>query len=895
MRLGGRGGAGFLPEQKSWTCRKQVPCATNVTHSIPIVKAVYRLTSYILDKRPIVGERGRNGRSSLVAILALHEGGRVSRSEAGGKAVQLSELSYLGIPIPQTWVIPISTFRWLSQRNADVACPMDWRVPTEMTDAWLSVVEKIGGPVAVRSSACNEDGTQYSFAGQYETVLNVHREGVIAAIRRCWRSLFENETYGHRSEDDAMAVVIQPMVDAAVSGVMFTMNPMNGSWREMSIEAVWGQCEGLVSGRISPHWYLVRRPRGRLARIRLSVIQSQVHPILEQMAPGENGVLEMVPVPKRRQQQPTLRPAELFRLCRIGMKIQRHFEAPQDVEWARTASGDFVVLQSRPITARAEPRRRTDVVWTRRFLGERWPSRVTPLGWSLVAPILEHFIAYPQTQAELLGGGEALQLVHARPYLNASIFPHLAFKLPGMPAPHFLLELMPPDEVEVWHRKFAVMPDFAVYRSVLRHTISERRWRRFGWNPFTNFRQWQRFEEQANPRLAVLNRTPRSLSDARALVEEQLQLTKEYVGIHVCSLLFANIWDQVLEGFLAGRIPDHARALHRGLAVCPPGNKTLACNQALFELAQHLGVEGIDALHEDVPLSASHQTALDRFLADYGNRSQSSWEIFAPRWKEAPSRLVPYLLSMKDGASPMEAARGQQQRFERAEQLLQTNIGLGERWIAGQLVTLVREYLLLRENQRFFFERLFGQMKETLLWVGNEWVKQGILSRSDEIQFASWSLICDTISGAVSPEVCAETIGNAEHIWRNAEDKQAPDFLRGERPLELDIDARRLQGLGISEGRVKGVVRILTTPEDGQRLHSGDILVARSVDPGWTPLFGVAGGIILELGGRLSHGAVVAREYGLPGVVQIEGATKRLSDGQTVILDGQQGIVWVQD
>ena len=118
------------------------------------------------------------------------------------------------------------------------------------------------------------------------------------------------------------------------------------------------------------------------------------------------------------------------------------------------------------------------------------------------------------------------------------------------------------------------------------------------------------------------------------MVTAQLQLTQEYVGIHVCSLLFANIWDQILEGFLASRVPDQARALHRGLAVCPPGNKTPACNQALFDLAQCLGVEGMDALGTGAPLEPEHQDAVDAFLVEYGNRSQSSWEVFSPRWKE---------------------------------------------------------------------------------------------------------------------------------------------------------------------------------------------------------------------------------------------------------------------
>ena len=142
----------------------------------------------------------------------------MSRSEAGGKAVHLSELWHLGIPVPATWVIPVSTFRTLSRLNTPVNDPSAWTIPESMIQAWLAVAEEIGAPLAVRSSASNEDGHQFSFAGQYETVLNVGPDGLIAAIRQCWSSLNANPEYGDKSDRDGMAVVIQPMVDATVSG-----------------------------------------------------------------------------------------------------------------------------------------------------------------------------------------------------------------------------------------------------------------------------------------------------------------------------------------------------------------------------------------------------------------------------------------------------------------------------------------------------------------------------------------------------------------------------------------------------------------------------------------------------------------------------------------------------
>jgi pyruvate,water dikinase len=207
-------------------------------------------------------------------------------------------------------------------------------------------------------------------------------------------------------------------------------------------------------------------------------------------------------------------------------------------------------------------------------------------------------------------------------------------------------------------------------------------------------------------------------------------------------------------------------------------------------------------------------------------------------------------------------------------------------------VAITQTYLLLRENQRFHFDRL--------LWVWGRQLRELEHHLGLEVRFLDGSELDDLISGDLSRGDAAALIGGRKDQWnlemaRRAKGEEPPVFLVGAEALIEDIGTTRLQGTGASPGVVTGTVRVLRSPEDGERLQPGDILVARATDPGWTPLFLKAGGVIMELGGMLSHGAVVAREYGVPAVVNITGATQAFEDGQRVTIDGRQGVVWVVD
>jgi len=872
--------------------------------------------------RSLAGELGR-----VRLLVGLDEIGAHDRAQVGGKALHLAQLAGRDLPVPPAAVVPVEVYQtalreaglWdLAEqvhRDPGTEALDDLRdrlrslpLPGLLHDALVRRARALGGRVAVRSSAAAEDGRERSFAGQHLTKLDVAAEAVPEAVRRVWASLYGTAAMAYRGgrgpSPGSLAVVLQRMVEPRVSGVLFTVNPLSGSWREMTVEATWGYAEGLVSGQVTPHWYLVRRPRRAprpvqrvLNRVQLHLVQQDLPEIREQWIADGRGGLTRQATPSPLKYRPTLDRRTLLRLCRLGLKAEGVLGEPQDVEWAIDYSGRLLLLQARPITTTGTPRARKDVLWTRRFIGERWPEPVTPLGWSLLAPVFEHFVAYPQTQSRYLGGGPALRVVHSRPYVNVSAFRHLAFKLPGAPAPRFMLELIPPREEWDWQRRFAVLPDLSVYWSFLRETALERRWRRFRWNPLTNDRHWETFHERLGVELVSLSRLPVSPQDGVRLVRAQRDLVRDYIGIHICSLLFANLFYQLLEAALANWAPEQAASLMRRLAVCPAGNRTLETNEALWELAR-VATEGeLEAL-ERGDLSTSNSrfgAALDEFLHRYGHRSHASWEIMARRWAQSPERLVPFLRAYQaaDAEEPEARARRQGHDYQEALADLRDVVTGPERVLVEVLLHYTRRYLLLRENQRFAFDRLLFAMQRNLLWMGAQFTAEGWLQDAEDIAYLTWDEVVGLATQSLSAEPVGEWVARRRQKREDDARVEPPAFLHGDEGVAEAASGARLQGLGISPGRYRGRVRLIRSLAEGQRLEQGDVLVTRAVDPGWTPLLLTAGAVILEMGSRLSHGAVVAREYKVPAVVNIEGVARRLQDGQEVTVDGTRGVVWV--
>jgi pyruvate,water dikinase len=764
---------------------------------------------------------------------------------SGGKGRGLLRLAEAGLRIPRTLVVPARLFRAHVDRSGPTPDAIrNTPVPAAWSDAWLAAARSLGAQVAVRSSALEEDGATRSFAGVHASRIGIAADDVVDAILDVWASAWSPEALAYGRAGD-MAVLLQPSLTPHAAGVAFTIDPQSGSWREMVVEAVAGQGEALVSGRQAPQWFVLRRGT------RLRIVDEGIVPQARRWA-VEDG--ELVAGPHPTPDARLLAPDAVVALGRLCLRAERAIGAPADVEWAWDGRR-FTLLQARPITTGGMDPRVRDVLWTRRFLGERLPRPPYPATFSLLQPVLDHFIGYPEVSSRYLGGGPSLQLARGHAYLNVTVFRHLLFKWPGAPAPSFMLELLPEDEAQAFRRRYRVAPDLAVYAAILRTTLRERRWERFAWNPFTNPAVWTAFEQDLPARLDALR-----AGGSRDRIRAGIRLLTDYLAIHVCSLLFANLAYQLLGRALARWTDDDpAEALAR-FGASEQGNRTLELNAALGALASTLGADGLAALRE-----GHVSPATDAFLARYGARSEASWEIFGPRWCDDPTALAD-LVTGGTAPPPARPRTG--------------HLPARHRLVLRGLIAYTRRYVLLRENQRFAFDRITLALRNALVARGAD---LGIAP--DDVR---WCTVDELLDGTVDPEAMAR-----RRVAHAAADPRPPVFLRGDQPVECPPSSgARLRGQGISPGTVRGAVRVAHRLADAAALQRGEILVAPALDPGWTPLLARAGGVVLEMGSLLSHGAVVAREYGVPVVANVDGFA-RLMTGDAVLLDGTRGDVWL--
>ena len=872
----------------------------------------------------------------------LHASGTPDRSHLGGKAATLARLARAGHPVPEGFVLGAQSFLHaltrlgvtsLDDRRQEClealrSVPLGPEVEAAVADA----VRRLGsGPLAVRSSALDEDATDRSFAGQYRSILQVQGlTEVLAAIREIWASYFEVRVAAYRGRASSggasreflpalapmgrrrrtrrprrpphggMAVLVQRLVDARTSGILFTANPVTGSPREMTLEASEGLCEGLAAGAVHPDLWVCSRP-SRPSQEPLEVVE-------QTLAPGRS--------------EPLLKTDKIQRITDLGLSIEALFGPPQDIEWSLDRGGEPWILQSRPITSLEQSltrQRRSALMWTQRFSGERWTEQASPMGWSVLQPVLHHFIEWPDASARYLHGSAPTTLYRGVPYFNITIFRHLVFRLPGMAPIQFLLEFFPPEEQEDLQRRRFYLPNLGLVASIFGQMLAERRWRRYQFNFLTNHRVWERFLPRFLDRVADLDARFDDPVTGLRQYRRARDLIYEYVEIHLLSLLFANLSYQLLGTALQRWVGDHDHHLRAALTSAPTQNRTVAGHKALWKLAAL--AQQIPAVNEailardeaptraqlaELPESAPFVDALDAFLDEYGHRSAASWEIFATRWSENPTAVMSMIRSYLSGGihtDPYLNEERHQQAFLDAMQQLDQRLHATALqrlipWksaLGSAAVDLTRNYMRLRENQRFHFDQLLFQVKRILLREGQILADRGVIEDAGDVAWLEIDELHRLVNGALEPGVARERIRVRRS--RAGEDLRAdhPEFLVGEGvPLATQLDDRRLlTGMGISPGRVTGKVRVLHDLSETHKLQRGDILVTRATDPGWTPLFLTAGGLVMELGSLLSHGAVVAREYALPAVVNVADATRRLRDGQEVAIDGAKGLVYI--
>ena len=876
---------------------------------------------------------------------------RAGERAVGGKAWQLGRLTDLGLRVPAAWAVTTDALlhtieqaglRPICERAASALASGDGdraraagrvaadalrtvELPADLLNSLGAALDSLGPDaiVAARSSAVGEDAADRSHAGQFESVLNLRsRAQVQDGIREVWASWYSDRAIGYRLGISApspgavippMAVVVQRMVAPRASGILFTVNPVSGDRSQMALEAGPGLGEALAQGRIHPDFFLLDRADGSIEERGIAAKDRRLVPL-----PEGAGALGFEPIDTRHRNQACISDAEVGQLFRLGLQVEETIGRPVDIEWSIDEAGAIHLLQARPVTAVPPPRssrsRKRPVLWTQRFSGERWTEQATPLGWSIVQPVLHWFTYWEIASRRWLDGTMPTRLYRGRPYFNVTIFRHLSFRPPGGSPPQFLMEMFPPSEQAELSRGPHV-PNLGLVGSILWQVVREKRWKRYRYNFLTNHRVWEEFRPGFEARVAALSVDGTDPAELLASVERGRELMVEYMSIHLLSLLFAHLTYEALDRALISWVGVEGEAIRSALVADPGANRTLQTNKALWELAmaarRHPELEAamcrtpvpeLDEL-ETLPGGRAFREQFDRFLRAFGHRSQASYEIFSTRYADSPELVLKLAAGFVRGGieevpDQMESRRARERA--QAERLVKQRMTRTLRrrllpWrqaVFDQLLELCRRYMALRENQRFSFDRLLLRMKRMFERLGALMERDGLLEAGEDIVFLTIEEVTAVVQGRLRPDEATGLVQTRRRQFETNRDLAHPDFLEADRPVAAAPrvrGGRELVGQAISPGTARGPVRVLRSFDQMHLLQPGEILVARATDPGWTPLFGVAAGLILELGSVLSHGAVVAREYGLPAVVNVEGATRLLQDGDIVTVDGTSG------
>ncbi len=844
----------------------------------------------------------------------------------GGKAANLGELIRGGFDVPPGFCLTTAAYRLAvagtsvaagtltdaaAARSAVLDAPLPAPVADAVRDAY-SRLEPDGGPVAVRSSATAEDLPGASFAGQQDTYLDVTGiDDVLDAVHRCWASLWTDRAVAYRAAQDidgsavALAVVVQRMVDAASAGVLFTADPVTGRRRQAVLDAARGLGDAVVSGTVDPDHFVVDTATGRILDRRRGDAGDDA---------GDGQGL-------------SLTDDEVRELAALGDRVEKAFGSPQDIEWALDATRHVWLTQSRPITT-LYPVPVRDVAVDP---GETRVFFCVSLAQGLHRPITPMGIA-----AFRVVGAGFLDLIGRRPDRIAD--GPGAFAIGG---DRIFLDATPVVRSSVGRAIFPRALDVREARSavVLRRLYDDPRFsvlptsrRRFA-RGFLHLAARIRLPllvaqalispDAAQRRVRRLTRAARALpipsgGSIPSRVDGVVDLLFRAMPLAPRSLPGAVVGFAMLG--LAGRLlrgltrPGELQAVLRSV----PDNVTTERDLELWDVAARAGDDpaSAEALRTrtaeelaDHYLAGTLPTVLQRgmraFLNRYGHRAVAEIDLGMPRWADDPSHLFGvlsgYLRLEADATTP---ARRFADGARDAEAMVASLVGRARRRsrLRGAVVRFclrrARALAGMRETPKNLVIIGMSRARAAMAEIGRELAEAARITAADDVFFLDFDETKRAAAGLDLRETVKERRARYE---RELARRHVPRMLLSDgTELEaLASDATgaadgALRGTPASAGTVTGTARVILDPA-GARLEPGEILVAPSTDPGWTPLFLTAGGLVMEMGGANSHGAVVAREYGIPAVVGVPGATEAIITGAEVTVDGASGVVTVSE
>ncbi|MGW0683688.1 rifamycin-inactivating phosphotransferase [Streptomyces sp. NPDC002754] len=870
-------------------------------------------------------------------VVGLREVDETQVALVGGKGAQLGGLARIeGVRVPAGFCVTTDAFRRVMADTLSLDERLDQLARTDPDDREAiralsaelrRIVEGIGvpdglaaeiggalrdlgerAPCAVRSSATAEDLPTASFAGQQDTYLNiVGPESILQHVSRCWASLFSERavTYRQRAGIDHrtvdMAVVVQRMVRPESSGVLFTADPVTGNRKVATVDAGFGLGEALVSGLVNPDVFRVRGGE---------VVERTIAAKLRAVYALPDGGTEQVTVDAERQTQPALTDAQVVRLVELGRRVEAHFGRPQDIEWCLTEAAtdaggraEFHIVQSRPITTLFPVPERDDEdnhVYLSVGHQQMMTDAMRPLGisvWQLTAMAPMHEaggrlfvdatkrLATPTARAGLLGmvgRGDPLIRDALETVLDRGDFvPTLPDPAPATPPAD---GGGPPAPIET---------DPAVVTGLT---------------------------ERSQESIAALERDIRTktgpalfdfLLDAfeehKRALGDRLSMQAIMAGMEATWWLNDKLYEWLGEKNAADT-----------LTLSAPGNITSEMGLALLDVAdlirplpevvaflQDAGRLSDDTFLDELAKRAGGPEARDAvegYLGRYGMRCVGEIDITRPRWSERPTTLVPVILDNVRNFQPGAAERQFEEGLEKAHRKESDVLSrLRALPVDGdmkadetrRMIERVRTFIGYREYPKYGIIRRYFVYKRALWEEAGRLVRAGVLDDIEDVCYLTFQELHDV---ACSHRVDRQLIQRRKDDFRTHQSLTPPRVLtsdgeavRGTYRRE-DVPDGALIGLPVSAGTVEGRARVVLDMAQAD-LEAGDILVTAYTDPSWSPLFVAVAGLVTEVGGLMTHGAVIAREYGLPAVVGVDGATRLIRDGQQVRVHGADGYV----
>ncbi|MCC6988715.1 MAG: phosphoenolpyruvate synthase [Acidobacteria bacterium] len=773
--------------------------------------------------------------------------------------------------------------------------------------------------VAVRSSATAEDLPTASFAGQQDTYLNiVGEDALLDAVRRCWASLWTDRAVTYRAANGIdhgavrLAVVVQRMVQASVAGVLFTANPLTGHRGQMVADASPGLGEAVVSGAVNPdHWVLDAATGARLdTRLgdKRVVIRSVAGGGTEHVTQDDGST------------QACLTDAQLRALAALGRQVQAHFGRPQDIEFAFDDAGRCWLVQARPITTLypLPPTAPAPDDGLRVYFSVNVAQGVfrpiTPMGiqvFRLLAGSLATAFGFPPSDS--YAGPATLQEAGHRAFLDVT---------PALRHPfgrRLLLFALHFGENRAGKLVAGLLDDPRLAasgstRSTLAHIAGVAR--RQG----VPGRILGGLADPAAARAKALASARREVALAAPLPADTPPLARLDAIERWFTTGPARLWFDILPlagtGFLSralatrllgDRVTDEE--LERVVRAVPH-NPTTEMDLALWALAQALRADAasaatllgrpaadLAAAYAAGTLPAALQRGLADFLATWGARGVAEIDTGLPRWEEEPTHilgvLANYLRLDDQGKAPDAVFAAGAAEAEATIGDLARRAGPLRGWLVRALLQRTRALVGLREWPKYYFVVISARIRASLRLVGADLAAAGRLDHADDIFFVT---LPEARAGLAGSDLRPVVAARRESYDRELSRRHVPRLLlsNGVEPTPAasphDEANGAFHGTPASSGVVRGRARVILDPV-GAHLEPGEILGAPSTDPGWTPLFLTAAGLVMEMGGSMSHGSVVAREYGIPAVVGVEGASTRFRTGQMIEVDGGEGVV----